>query len=325
MFSPRTVKPVLPRFVCALAACLLFVIADSALAQRGGGGRRPATGSGGSKPAQPVAKGPKQPTQSRADEPGTLRGVIAKFEPASDEKDEDLIGLLTVKPVEMGQKSLKLQIRRSDKGDDPNDSKNDPTEISLGEHKFDPELYATVLWKGLYCEVSWDWLRKEGDPENKKPTIRQLKRLTFDTIEVEGKIEEIEGEFLTIKGKPASDREWPELEGKESSSGRPKPTSDSGKTKHVVEKKLRVKVFDDVTKFTDKGDQALDMGDFAVDQQVTARIVYGKSNGEGILVKLSSLTAEEKKEPDNGRNTRPAGPRAQPPAGGPRTRGGGRG
>jgi hypothetical protein len=312
MFFHKIPKSALPRFACALAVCLLFATAETALAQRGG--RPRAGGGGGQKPKADVPAGSKKPTSTIGKEPGSFRGQIAKFEPTTDEKDEDLLGYLTIRPTEKGAKTLKLQIRRVE---EQQTAKNDC--VSLGTHAFDADAYGDVLWKGLYCDVSWDWLRKEGDSEKKKPTIRVLKKLTFDTIAVEGKIEEVEGEFLTIKVRPAAGREWPDSEGKETpTAGQMGKATDTAKVKQAVAKKLRVKIFDDVTAFKDAAKQSLEMGDFAVDQQIVATVVYGKS--DGILVELQSLTAEEKKDGEKP-GAKPAGP-AQPQQPGGRPRGG---
>ena len=316
MFFPRTAKAALPRLTCALAACLLFAIANSALAQHGpGGGRARGGGGGGPKPPPTVGPIQKKPVSTVGEQPGSFRGQISKWELGGDAKDENLIGTLTIRPVEKGAKSIKLQVRRAD---EQAGGKNDC--IALGSHPFDADAYGDVLWKGLYCEVTWDWLHKEGDPEKKKPTIRELKKLTFDTLSVEGKIEEMEGEFLIIKVRPAAGRDWPDADTKEAPmSSQPKKAGGAATAKQVVAKKLRLKVFDDVTTFLDAAKQPLDVGDFAVDQQIEAVVVYGKK--DGILVELKSLTAEEKKEGESGA-AKPGGPTPRQPAG-PQPRGGG--
>jgi hypothetical protein len=300
MISLRTAKSALPRFACVLAVCLAFACADSAMAQRaaGGGGQRP--GKGGPKP--PVKpSGPKTPS-TVGTEPGSVNGQISKFEPAAGDKDEDLIGTLTIRPTEKGARTLKLLVRKSDN-----------LVIQAGTHKFEPEACAEVFWKGLYCVAVWDWCKD-------KSTVKELKSLTFDSMPVEGKIEAVEGEFVTLKVSPSAGREWPDAESKEASGPASRQGNETAKPKRPVAKKLKLKIFDEVAAFLDGDRKPLDMGDFSVDQTIKAVVVYGKK--DGILVELQSLTATESKE--GGQNPpKPSGPTPQqPPGGGPQPRGG---
>jgi hypothetical protein len=263
--------------------------ADAAFAQRGrpGGDRG---GGGGAKPA--IA--PKKVVETQSiDQPGSYRGQISKFEPQTSDKDEDLIGVLTIKPLLPGSRTLKVQVRKTEN-----------FRISVGSHAFEADACADILWKGLYCTADWDWLRKEDESEKKKPTTRELRSLTFDTLPVVGTIEEMEGEFITLKAKPKEGTSWPDSPPASSSSNK-------NSTPRVPPKSLRLKVFDEVSTFVDAASQALDVGDFTLKQQIQAVVVYGKK--QGVLIELRSLTAEERKEaekkPVDRGQSRPGGQR----------------
>jgi hypothetical protein len=270
------------------------------MAQRaaGGGGQRP--GKGGPK-VVPKSGGSK--TSTVGTEPGSFKGQISKFEPAAGDKDEELIGTLTVRPTEKGAKTVKMLVRKSDN-----------LVIQAGTHKFEPEACAEVFWKGLYCVAEWDWCKD-------KSTVKELKSLTFDSMSVEGKIEAVEGEFVTLKVSPATGRDWPDVvEGKEPSGPASRQGNDSAKPKRPLTKKLKLKIFDDVAAFLDGDRKPVDMGDFSAEQTIRAVIVYGKK--EGILVELQSLTSTESKEGQPS-PPKPAGPTTrQPPGSGPQPRGG---
>lgn len=288
------------RWVVGLAVCILFASADSASAQRGRGGvgRRAQE----TKPAGPIRG---TVDAQSIDQPGTYKGQISKFEPLTSEQDEELIGVLTLRPQVPGSKTLKLQVRKTEN-----------LRIVVGSHSFDPEACADILWKGLYCSAEWDWFKKEGESEKKKPTVRELRTLTFESLPVEGTIEEMEGEFITVKVRPREGRDWPDspATGSRSSNSR---SGSEGETKRVLQKKLRLKIMDEVSSFADAARQALDLGDFTPAQQVMAVVMYGKK--QGVLIELQSLTAEENKE---------GGESAQKKSGDahdPRIRGGGRG
>jgi hypothetical protein len=300
MISLRTAKSALPRFACVLAVCLAFASADSAMAQRaaGGGGPRPGGKGGPKQPANPrQPSGPKTPS-TVGTEPGSFKGQISDFKPAAGEKDEELIGTLTIRPTEKGAKTVKLVVRKSDN-----------LVIQVGTHKFEPEACAEVFWKGLYCVAEWDWCKE-------KPTVKELKTLTFDSMSVEGKIEAVEGEFVTLKVSPSAGREWPDAEGKEAS----RQGNETAKPKRPLAKKLKLKIFDEVALFLDGDRKPLDMGDFSAEQTIKAVVVYGKK--EGILVELQSLTSNDSKEGQPS-SPKPSGPTPQqPPGSGPQPRGG---
>jgi len=277
-----------------LTVCLLFTAVDAAFAQRraaGGGGRsRGQSGSTG------VTQ--RQTTEVQSiDQPGPYRGQISKFEAQTSDKDENLIGVLTIRPMARGSKTLKVQVR-----------KTEDFRVSIGGHAFEPEACADILWKGLYCTAEWDWLKLEGEDEKKKPTTRELRSLTFDTMPVEGTIEEMEGEFITLKAKPKDGTLWPDS---------PPPSSKAGSSSStkVPSKSLRLKVFDEVSAFVDAASQALDVGDFSPKQQIQAVVVYGKK--QGVLIELRSMTAEERKEAEQKKPAeRGPAPRVGPRGGG---------
>lgn len=308
---------IMPRFGClksksflALALCLLFVASEEAMAQRSAGGRGGAGGRGRPQPKQ-TGQGNKKPDPVSPDTPGVYRGQISKYEPVSDEKDDELVGVLTLKSLDKGAKTLKVQMRRTEN-----------FRIQIGGHSIDVESCADLLSKGLCCSANWDWLPKATDKG--KPTVRELRSLTLDTIMVSGVIEEVEGEYITIKARPKDNSDWPDAVAKESTT--PQRGNES-KAKLAVQKKLRLKIVEEVSDFRDAASQSLDLGDFAVEQQIEAVVVYGKK--QGILVELRSLTAAEPKEGDQAGPRRPeqgggGGPRPRG-RGGPVPRGGSRG
>ena len=238
--------------VVALAFLPAFLLAGpSQPGRRGGGDSRG--------PAQPPNTG----GPSVANElDGTLRGYIMNFAPSKDDADETLLGYLKFKPLEKKSKIIKLAVH-----------KDEELKIGIPNFPLNPEEATENLTKGLFCTATW---QPNRDPKNKS-VKRELKELTLDTLEIEGKIEEIADDFITIKGRP-KDGDWPVVEG----DGPAKPAGNAPKL--AAQKKIKLKVMADVTKYSDPNDTPLEAADFQVDQSVDATIVYGKS--QGIIVSL---------------------------------------
>jgi hypothetical protein len=305
--------------VFTLALCVPLAAVENAQAQGGRGGRGGKSGGGKQQHKAPTVDRSNKPA-AYVNEPGSHKGQIAKFEPTTSEKDEDLIGLLTVRPSEKGAKTLKLQVRKDGR-----------LKLEVGGKPFDVEACGELFWKGLYCTVNWAYA--DSELGKAKPSLKELRSITFDSLTVQGKIEEIQGDSVTVRGRPKDNREWPDATSKEGGGGTQRSgkanTAASDKTKQVLPKKLKLKIFENVTSFLDAKRQPLEMGEFGVEQPIEALVVYGKQ--QGILVELQSLTAEEskKEEPQVGRkpgtgegggNT--GGPRGRGGRGGPRRAGG---
>jgi hypothetical protein len=234
-----------------LAFCAVFLCA-TLIAQPvppGGGGR-------GKRP--PPKKD--DPTKSVDNRPqGSDRGMIISYKPPKDSDDEDLAGVLTFRVD--GQRGIrKINVRRSD-----------PVKFQFGgEVEFDPEEYPELLIKNLFCNVTW----KVEDPEAKKKT-RVLTAVSFDPIDISGKIEEITPTEFIIKGAPKDHREWPAM----SKPGDKRGQRPSEVGRRVPVKKLKLRVFEDITKFNDASNQPLDPEDFELKQDVEATLVYAGKGG----------------------------------------------
>jgi hypothetical protein len=294
----RGIRHRLPRFLFAVSVCVLFVAAEAAEAQIGrGGGRRRSSGrgkqSGGNLPRD------KGPSESHSQSPGSHRAEIYKFEAATGDEDETLIGFLKVRPMD-GGRLLKLVVRS-----------NEQLKVSVAGHDFPVEDYPDILWKGLHCTANWEF--QQPEPGSKKPIERmpkELQSLTFETLAVEGKIVAIEGDSLVLKVRPSDDRPWPQREKRQTR--RPSGNTNTKKPKRIPQKKLSIRIIDEVASYADAAGHPLGLGDFEIDQDIEAAIVYGgKKNG--MLVELKSLTAEEQEEGNQ------AGERGNQP--GPRGRG----
>ncbi len=283
--------------LCAVFACVLLVGAEAADAQMGGGRRR---GGGGGRPKKP--KGPTQDVPEQADAPGQQTGRIVKFKPAKeDEEDENLLGMLSVRPFRKGQKTLKMSVRRAD-----------TLRIELGDAKIEGEDILEYMWKGLHCTAGWAF----ENPDKKKPKKKELRSLRLDSLIVSGKIDKIEDDLIVIKARPKNGQNWPDLAAKQD------PGKNPTTKKKIILRKLKLKILEDVSKFVDAKKEELDLDEFEVGKKVDATVVYGRPFG--ILLVLQSSTADDKPqeagEPEKprdegnrgkgrGRPKRPGGPR----------------
>ncbi len=240
---------------------------------------------------------------------GSHRSRILKFELAEAGEDEELIGTLKIMPLEQDARTITLQVRRSE-----------DLKIELGRHVFDPAEFEDIPWKGLICTATWGYPDDaEADPadsernekkKKKKKKKRVLQSLRFETMQVKGKIKEIEGDLIVLRVKPANNQPWPE-------SRRPsgKAPKDS-KTKKVLLKKLKLKIYEDVTDFVDRNEAPLDFGDFEEGQEIEATIVVGRKMGIMVTLAAPNIESEqgfdepeERPKPKPGRRGPKRGPR----------------
>ncbi|MBU0639079.1 MAG: hypothetical protein ABII12_15840 [Planctomycetota bacterium] len=295
-------RPAFAKMVLALGLCIVFASAETAEAQRGLRG-------GGKSRGQKGTTGPRDQGQAdESDQPGVHKGQVYKFEVVVDENDADLVGILKVRPLAKGAKVLKLRVHNKE-----------DVQITVAGHRFTAEMYPEILWKGLFCSADWsfegeDDLSTPTDEEKKQRSRRrsqkQLRALTFDTLEVEGKIEEIDNDVVVLKARPKDGRQWPDIEARLARKQK-QPSADE-KPRPVAEKKIRLKMLDGMTGFEDAASHSLDLGDFEVDQQIEAKVVFaGTGKKQGMLVTLRSLTAEEREE-DELQPGDKSGPRAGP-------------
>lgn len=284
------------RLPMVLGLIAFLLVSEAAYGQRarGGGTRR--------KTRSQTTSVQREKPRTDALQPGSQKGQIYKFQAA--EGEDGLIGTLTVRP-ETGGKILKLRVRKSD-----------TLRISLAGHEFEPEAFSDVFVKGLFCSADWGFVGEQTPPDNKRAsTPKELRGLTFETIEVSGKIETIEGDTIVLKAVPMGDRKWPDIEAKLAANPNAKVPEKAPR------KKLKLKMIDAVTTYVDAAKFPLALGDFEADQEVQAMIVFGKK--QGILVELRSLTAEER-EPGEQPTAQPSGDGGQQPPRQPPTRGGAR-
>ncbi|MFQ5429319.1 MAG: hypothetical protein ACE5E1_03320 [Phycisphaerae bacterium] len=282
--------------IVAACACVLLVFSAPAEAQLGGGGGRGRkTGPSKPRPAQP----PPPPEKGVGDVPGTLEGWILRFKPAKDDQEsEDLLGVLLVKPTQKKARVVKLNVPRTD-----------TLKIEVGTHKFNLDEDVDLIWKGLYCRAGWGF----KDPDAKRK-VRELRVLSFDTLDIAGKIVKIEDDMIVIKARPKNGQDWPDAKAK---TGRTSPRNPKARNKkaRIRWKKLKLKVMEDVSQFYDVEKEEIDLNDFEVNQEVEATVVYSKREGMVVAMRMPSEGGSD----NRGRGGRP-GPGT--PRGGPGARGG---
>lgn len=266
--APRKRQPI-SAWAALLAVASALIVANASFGQMTGGG-----GGGGGR----GGGGPRDPGGDTSDgrATGSASGWIMKYVGPKKGDAEDVLAYLTVKPAT--GRPVKLLVLR-----------DDPVMIELGERKdFAPEEYADVLIKGLYCKCTWKVTDRKKNPDDKKSKkVNVLSRVTFDSLEVTGKLEEIRDDLVVIKGKPIGDGPWPDAPPKKDN-----PRGDKGNLKSkVISKKLKLRVFDDVTKYKDSANQAIEPADFELKQDVTAMVVYGRRGG--IVIDLKSPIKKE--------------------------------
>ncbi len=286
----RRIGLLLPAF-----AGVALVFGAPVQAQIGGGGmgKKPA----GRKPDKPT---PQQPPKTDRDSPGNVEGRIIKFKPAKEgSENEDFLGYLLIKPFEKNEKPLTLKINRSE-----------DLRISVAEHDFELDQLAEVCIKGLSCTAGWGF----EDPDAKKK-VKELHSLSFGTIEVEGKISKIEDGMVHIKAKPKNGQDWP---GTDPAAGGPANRRGGGgddkTTKRVRVRTLKLRIMEDLSKLTDEDNFESDLGEFSVDDEVDATVVFGAR--ESMMIAMRPLGAKDSSD-ETGRGGRPAGREPGPGGRGP--------
>ena len=314
--------------VAVLAIGAWFILAEPLAAQPGGGMTRrgPTGGKGGGKSGPTKGGGD---TQVWTDT-GSDRCKIVKFEAAKDSADEDLIGHLSVRPLAKKARTLKLIVR-----------KTDDLRIEVGGQSVEMDDLAGLEWKGLIGSVSWGSPGKQpgsddGDQGKSKKKSkssakkdRELRTLTLESLEVEGTIDSIEGDAIILKARPKGDQEWLDAEGKSSNEGQQpdkpgKNGTDPKQEKKAPQRKLKLKIIDDLTKFEGGNAGLLELGDFQVGQGVEAVVICGTKSGLVVVLKAPGMEGktdekgrgeEKTPPPDGGRGGTRRGP-AKPPKGG---------
>lgn len=294
MLVPGTSRMRGGMLLAVVSWCVLFISASPTAAQPrgpgGGGPNRPP-------PGQP-------PGEDRAS--GSEQGRLIKFKPAKDDSgDEDLIGVLRVKGFAKGTKVVRINVRRSD-----------DLKVKVRDHVFDSEELEGVLWRGLYCTASW-----QLEDSKRKRKKKELRDLSFDTLQIEGTVYEIEDGVVIVKGVPKDGRQWPDVEAK--ARGGPAGRRDN-RPKRVVRRKVKLKVLEDLSTFLDAADDEAGLDDFEIGQEVEATVVYGRPYGMVVAMRIPSdgSGGDDDRDRDTGRGGGPRGPGGGLPSGGG---GGGRG
>jgi len=238
----------------------------------------------------PRSRGPSQPRpevrqpRSGADadgdlESGVCQGRISKFDTRDlDSSDnEDLIGLLKIRPSQPGARTLKLEV-----------TDNADVSVSLARHHFDPFEYEDILTKGFFCSVRWAIARSDEEQNGKvrrtRTAPKALRSLELETLTVEGKIDEIGDDYIVLaRARPKDGRQWPDVAAYLARTGR---TADSQKTSRPVRKKLELSFVEPITSFVDAAGETLYLSDFSEGEEVEAVLAYGGKRG--LLVELRS-------------------------------------
>lgn len=294
-----------PAYALVLAILASAILSSPAFAQST---RRGASGGGRGATRQ----GPTQPTEKPMPAtPGNLTGRILKFKPAADDTENDSIsGYLLVKPFEKGAKLLKLNVFKPG----TEEAEAGGLVIRVADHQFDVENCSELFWKGLYCTAGWGF----KDDTAKNPKVKELRVLTFDTLDVEGKVDKVEDDTITLRVVPRNGNNWPHLAALEKS----KPVSQTGTEKKIRSLKVKLKLVEDVTRITDAEGEETSLSSFEAGQAIHAKIVY--SQKVGMLIKLSPPNAadiqpEQPKQPEQPRGRQPEGggrPQPRGPRGG---------
>lgn len=291
------------RWALGLAACLMLVGAEPAVAQiglggsTGGRGKKPPRSGGGIKLGAPA-------------DSGSYFGRILKFSPVENAGDDDLVGHLIFRPFRKDLKTLRLRVHRKDNG----------FSIRIGDGSFAEDQLQDILSTGLYCTVNWS-VEKSGEDDHGDGRSHKRKRssrfkkkelvdMTFNPVAVEGKIVEIDGDIVVLRCKPKSG-DWPEVAAKINPNRPPPkvaPRSSGNRKKKVRLKKLKLKVLEDVTKFSDAANTTIDLGDLEADQPIEANVIQGAKTGYLTSIKLVDAEAGDNEEGKGGdRGGRPGG------------------
>lgn len=297
-----------------LAFCLAVMLIPLPAAGQSIGGSSSGGGSsaGSKKGKQDPNRGLTLPTAPQ--NAGSNYGRIAKYEAAQDEKDENLVGILTVIPFDKATKTLVLRVHQRDN-----------FTVSLAGKDVKLEDLPDVLTKGLFVTVGWGVEGAEGAPDEKAKTKKKngrknLNILSLDEIPVEGEISKVEGDVLTLRVRPREGAEWRHVDEERKGSQKTQPNA---RPKPPAVKTFKVKVIDTATVLKDVNGDKIDLGSLQADQPIEATIV--PSMAIGYLHELKVVTGDrlaKVKEP-----TGPIRPptREEPPRGGGARGGGGAG
>lgn len=250
----------------AILALALFAVPSEA-GPSGGRGRAKGT------PSRPTNPGTNQDQPREVSAGNAHFGKVVKYTLAPDEKDENLLGVLSFDPQGKSAKKVDLRIIK-----DPEPVIDVP---DAGNFKIELDQLAELITKGLYCDASWD-IADPLEAERKNPK-KNLAHLSLTTIEVVGKIEEIGTDQYVLRAKPKGNRNWPDLESKAMDEPARLGGASTAKPKPPPIRKISLRILEDATRFVDSANKALDPGEFQVQQSIEAKIVYGKP---GILVVL---------------------------------------
>lgn len=260
----RTEKDLNWKVVGALAAMVvLAAMACSNAQQQGASGSAQSTGKGAVLPAQPG-----EPRSHTRKSDGTQCRLI-RFE-FHDETDDGSIAQLIAKPISRNSKVLKLKVF-----DDA------PPKFHLLEHKISPYDAEPLLCSGLLCTVEWKY---EPNEIGRKPVTKRLVALRLEPFSVRGTIVGINDDYVTLRARPTKNEEWPHL---------PQQVESSRFNRNREQAralKLRLRAFDDITKFRDLKYRPLELWNFAEGNDVEAHVILGRK--EGILVALRAMTVE---------------------------------
>jgi len=307
MIAPKTGRMRRGMLIAGLSWCVVFLCAMPVEAQRGPGGGGP------SRPPRPDQ--PPRGDQPQGEQPsGSEQGRLVKFKPAKDgSKDEELLGVLSVKAFGKDTKVVRIMVRRSDE-----------LKVKVQDHVFDVDELEEVLWRGLYCTASW---RLEDSDSKRKRKKKELHDLAFDTLEIEGKVYKIEDGTVIIKGVPKDGRPWPDEDANARSGP---PGRRDNKPKRVIRRKVKLKALESLSAFKDAADDEVGLDDFEVGQEVEATVVYGRPYGMVVAMRIPSdgsgkddLGRDD--GDDTGRGGGPRGPSGPRGPGGGVPGGGGRG
>ncbi len=261
--------------------CVMFVAADPALGQIG-------IRKGGRGTKQTTRREPRTVWQ----EAGNHRSRVLKFETEVSGDEGEFIGTIKIKPIEKKSRTVSLLLRESDE-----------LRITVGGYTVTVDELEELPWKGLYCTTSWRFgppidLEDDSGEDVKKPRRqkRELQSLTFDLLNVEGTIHSVEEDIIILKVKPKNGKNWPDIEAKRILN--PKYFGNRT-TKRVAQRKIKLKILDDVSKFLAGNGAPLDLMDFEDEQKIEATIIYGTRMG--LMVKLVAPDVEGELEDDGGR------------------------
>lgn len=280
----------------ALALCALP--SEAGPGGRGGGRQR----GGPAKPSNPGSS-----DQPRDIPAGNAHfGKVVKYTVAADDKDENLLGVLSFDPQGKSAKKVDLRVIK-----EPEPLIDVP---DAGNFRIELDQIAEFITKGLYCDASWDL----ADPleAEKKNAKKNLTRLSLPTIEVVGKIEEIGADQIILKARPKGNRNWPDLESKAMDAPvRPNSPATTAKAKPIPVRMLTLKILDPGTRFVDSGNKELDLGDFQPQQSVEAKIVYGKPGIIAVLIDPNSKSGSEGPDDRQAEGGGRGRPKLPPPGG----------